>query len=43
MEGHSTTPVLRRIVFTTFGSLGDLHPYIAIVPGLYPPTLDEER
>jgi UDP:flavonoid glycosyltransferase YjiC (YdhE family) len=28
-----TTPG-RRIVFTTFGSLGDLHPYIAIALGL---------
>ncbi len=28
------TPRRRRIVFTTFGSLGDLHPYIAIALGL---------
>jgi rhamnosyltransferase subunit B len=28
------SPRRRRIVFTTFGSLGDLHPYIAIALGL---------
>jgi rhamnosyltransferase subunit B len=30
----SEIPRRRRIVFTTFGSLGDLHPYIAIALGL---------
>ena len=30
----TTNPVPKRIVFTTFGSLGDLHPYIAIALGL---------
>ena len=34
MQGHSTSSVRKRIVFTTFGSLGDLHPYIAIALGL---------
>jgi rhamnosyltransferase subunit B len=30
----SVSPARRRIVLTTFGSLGDLHPYIAIALGL---------
>ena len=34
MQGHSTSSVRKRIVFTTFGSLGDLHPYLAIALGL---------
>src|SRR5713101_8229458 len=28
------SPSRRRIVLTTFGSLGDLHPYIAVALGL---------
>ncbi len=31
---QSVSPSRRRIVLTTFGSLGDLHPYIAIALGL---------
>ena len=34
---HAVSPVnnrRRRIVLTTFGSLGDLHPYIAVALGL---------
>jgi UDP:flavonoid glycosyltransferase YjiC (YdhE family) len=30
----NVTPTGRRIVITTFGSLGDLHPYVAIALGL---------
>ena len=30
----SASPSRRRIVLTTFGSLGDLHPYIAVALGL---------
>ena len=30
----SAGPSRRRIVLTTFGSLGDLHPYIAVALGL---------
>lgn len=32
--GPKATPTSRRIVLTTVGSLGDLHPYIAIALGL---------
>jgi rhamnosyltransferase subunit B len=31
---NGANPLRRRIVFTTFGSLGDLHPFIAIALGL---------
>jgi UDP:flavonoid glycosyltransferase YjiC (YdhE family) len=31
---HQTSPSARRIVVTTAGSLGDLHPYLAIALGL---------
>src|SRR5262249_42493361 len=31
---HQTSPQARRIVVTTAGSLGDLHPYLAIALGL---------
>jgi rhamnosyltransferase subunit B len=30
----SASPSRRRVVLTTFGSLGDLHPYIAVALGL---------
>ena len=34
MPQHSPTRRPKRIVLTTFGSLGDLHPYVAIASGL---------
>src|SRR6476660_8984572 len=33
-EGAATTRAGRRIVLATFGSLGDLHPFIAVAKGL---------
>jgi rhamnosyltransferase subunit B len=34
VSGQRTTDPRRRIVVTTFGSLGDLHPYLALALGL---------
>ena len=33
-DGPDVRPARRRIVLTTFGSLGDLYPYMAVALGL---------